>query len=188
MTGLRAVMPASGGGQVSARAGREGQCVGELGLATRRGRVQDEGLAHLVVGEDADKDLAAAHRHVVRDLTASLWLQPHVALARVHALVVSSLHLPDADAEGANKHRDGGVGDVVRYADQADHHGVVADVHDGDVDAADVEAVLGQVGEALPLAEADEHLAARLPHALHLAQLGVKLSLQLVNDLRHGDV
>ena len=150
--------------------------------------MKGKGCADLVLGQDFDQDLAAADRDVVGDLGGALGLQPDVTLAGVHALVVSPLHLTDADAKGADEHRDGGVGDVVRHADQADHHGVVADVHDGDVDAADVEAVLGEVGEALPLTEADEHLAARLPHALHLAQLGVKLTLQLVNDLRHRDV
>ena len=188
MTGLRAVMPASGGGQVSASAGREGQCVGELGLATRRGRVQDEGLAHLVVGEDADKDLAAAHRHVIRDLAAGLWLQPHVALAGVHALVKPSLYLTDTDTEGADQHGDGGVGDIVRYPDHAHYQRVVTDVHDTDVDTANVEPVLGHVVEAILLAEADKYLIAGQADPLHLAQLCVKLSLQLVNDLRHTDI
>ena len=150
--------------------------------------MEGEGRTDLVLGEDLDQDLAAADCDIVGDLGGALGFKSDVALASVDALVVSPLHLADADAEGADEHRDGGVGDVVRHADQADHHGVVADVHHGDMDATDVEAVLGQVGETLSLTEADEHLAARLSHALHLAQLGVKLTLQLVNDLGHRDV
>ena len=147
-----------------------------------------EGLPDLVLSQNLDQDLAAADSDIVRDLSGALGLESHVALAGVDPFVVSPLHLPDADAESADEHRDGGVRDVVRHTDEADHHGVVADVHHSHVDAPDVESVLGEVGETLPLAEADEDLGPGLPHALHLAKLGVELALQLVYDLRHCDV
>ena len=150
--------------------------------------MESEGGTNLVLGQDLDQDLAAANSDVVGDLSGALGLEPHVALPRVHALVVSPLHLPDADAKGAHEHRDGGVGDVVRHPDQADHHRVIADVHDGHMNPPDIEAILGQMGQTLPLTEADEHLAPRLPHSLDLAQLGIKLPLELVNNLRHGDI
>ena len=76
----------------------------------------------------------------------------------------------------------------MRHPDQTNHHGVVADVKDADMHASHVEAVLSEVGEAVPLAEADEDLAAGQADALHLAQLGVELLLQLVDDLGNANV
>ena len=86
-------------------------------------------------------------------------------------LIESSLNFPDADAEGADEHCYGGVRDVVRHPYEADHHGVVANIEDADVHASHVEAVLGELGEAVSLAQADEDLAARQSDSLHLTQL-----------------
>ena len=103
-------------------------------------------------------------------------------------LIESSLNFTDADAERADEHRYGGVRDVVGHPDQADHHRVVANIKNADVHASHVEAVLREVGEAVSLAQADEDLAAGESDALHLAQLRVKLLLQLVDDLRNANV
>ena len=83
--------------------------------------MKGEGGADLVLGQDLDQDLAATDRDVVGDLGGALGLQPDVTLAGVHALVVSPLHLADADTEGADQHGDGGVGDIVRHPDHAHH-------------------------------------------------------------------
>ena len=103
-------------------------------------------------------------------------------------LIEPSLNFTDADAEGADEHRYGGVCDVVRHPYQADHHRVVADIKNADMHASHVEAVLCKVGETVSLAQADEDLAAGQSDALHLAQLRVKLLLQLVDDLRNANV
>ena len=91
--------------------------------------MEGEGLAHLLLGQHFDQDLAAAHRHVVRDLSAALRLQPEISLPSVDAFVVASLHLANTNTEGTDEHRDGGVCDVVRDSDETDHHRVVTDVH-----------------------------------------------------------
>ena len=128
--------------------------------------MEGEGLAHLLLGQHFDQDLAAAHRHVVRDLSAALRLQPEISLPGVDTFVVAPLHLSDTNPEGADEHRDGGVRDVVRDPDETDDHRVVADVHHRHVNSPHVEPVLSQVGETLPLTEADEDLTAGLSDSL----------------------
>ena len=88
---------------------------------------------------------------------------------RMHThLIESSLNFTDADAEGADEHRYGGVRDVVRHPYQANHHRVVANIKNADVHASHIEAVLREVGEAVSLAQADEDLAACQSDTLHL--------------------
>ena len=74
------------------------------------------------------------------------------------------------------------------HSDEADDQRVMADIHNRNMDAPHIEAVLGHVGEALLVAEADEDPVAGEADALYLAQPGVKLALQLVNNLRHAHI
>ena len=91
--------------------------------------MEGEGLTHLVLGQHLDQDLAPAHRHVVRDLSAALRLQPEISLSSVDTFVVAPFDLANTNTKGTDEHGDGGVGDVVRDSYQTDHHGVVANVH-----------------------------------------------------------
>ena len=51
-----------------------------------------------------------------------------------------------------------------------------------------IKTILGHVVEAVLLAQTNEYFVAGQADPLHLAQLGVKLPLQLVDDLRDADV
>ena len=77
------------------------------------------------------------------------WLQSHVTLPGVDALVEPSLHLADSNPKRADEHRYGRVRDVVRNSGQANDDGVVRDVDKLDRDAPHVEAVSAQVLETL---------------------------------------
>ena len=129
--------------------------------------MEGEGLAHLLLSQHLDQDLAAAHRHVVRDLSAALRLQPEISLSSVDTFVVSSLHLSDTNTKGTDEHCDGGVCNVVRDPDETNNHGVVTDVHHRHVNSPHVESVLSQMGETLSLTETDKHFTAGLSHSLN---------------------
>ena len=73
-------------------------------------------------------------------------------------------------------------------AGETDDDGVVRDVHDLDGDAPDVEPISAQVIEAVPSTQADVNVIGHKPYALQVAELVVELLLELVDDLRHGDV
>ena len=128
--------------------------------------MKGEGLSHLLLCQHFDQNLAATHCYVVRDLSAALGLQPQISFPSVDTFVVAALNLSNTNTEGADEHRDGGVCYVVRDSNKTDHHGVVADVHHRHVNSPHVESVLSQVGETLPLTEADEDLAAGLSDSL----------------------
>jgi hypothetical protein len=64
----------------------------------------------------------------------------------------------------------------------------MADIHDRDMDTPDIEAILGHVGEALLVTEADEYPVTCEPDPLHLAQPGIKLPLQLIDNLRDAHI
>ena len=95
----------------------------EVGLRrVGSGAVQDVGLTNLLVAQHADEDLAAADRDLIRHLSVRSRLEPDVPLAGVDALVEPSLDFADGDAESADQHGDGGVGDVMRHAGETEHH------------------------------------------------------------------
>ena len=76
----------------------------------------------------------------------------------------------------------------MRNSYQTNNNRIVADVHDGDVHPPHVEPVLGQVVEAVSLTQADEYLCPGKSHALDFTQLGIKLSLELVNNFWHANI
>ena len=145
-------------------------------------------LTYLFVVQHPNEYFASSDSDKIWDLSVRPRFKPHEAFTRVHAFVEASLDLPDGNAEGGDQHSDGGVGDVVRYAGQADDYRVVSDVDDLDGDASDVEPIGAQVIEAVFSAKANVDIATHQSDALQLAQFVVKLLFQLVNDLRHRHV
>jgi predicted RNA-binding Zn ribbon-like protein len=121
-------------------------------------------------------------------LAASLRLETNIALTCVYALVEPSFYLTNTDAKCAHQHGDGRVGDVVWHPNEADDKGVMADVHNRDMDTSHIEAILCHIVEAFLVAEAYEDAAPREPYPLNLAQPSIELALQLVNNLRHAHI